>query len=253
MLRASVLTVALMVAVGAEAQVIDERSTGPFTCRANFSLAGYEPLLAELAQVQTDLMRVTGVAAARERVDLYFFSDERTYRDYLKSHFPQVPYRRALFVKGSGLGRVYVYRSPEMAVDVRHESTHALLHASLPMVPLWLDEGLAEYFEVPADQRSSGHANRKRLTWKVFVGRPPRMADLEAKRELAEMTDADYAYAWAWVHFMIEGPPEAREELVRFLRDIGDSTTPGLLSQRLEARLPGLDRRFVAHFRSLQR
>ncbi|GIT30210.1 MAG: hypothetical protein Ct9H300mP1_22560 [Planctomycetaceae bacterium] len=32
--------------------------------------------------------------------------------------------------------------------DLRHEFTHGVLHSSLKRVPLWLDEGLAEYFEV---------------------------------------------------------------------------------------------------------
>jgi len=237
----------------ARSQELDQRTTGPFLCRADFSLAGYESLLAELAQVQIDLTQATGVQAAREPVELYLFSDDRSYRAYLQAHFPQVPYRRALFVKGSGAGRVYVHRSPEMAVDVRHESTHALLHATLPMVPLWLDEGLAEYFEVPSQQRATGNPNRKRLNWKIFFGRAPRLAALEAKRELVEMTETDYSYAWAWVHFMLHGPPEARDELVHFLADIGNNTPPGLLSQRLEQRLPGAESRFIAHFRTWKR
>ena len=33
--------------------------------------------------------------------------------------------------------------------DLRHELTHALLHGVLQDVPLWLDEGLAVYFELP--------------------------------------------------------------------------------------------------------
>ena len=32
--------------------------------------------------------------------------------------------------------------------DLRHEATHALLHVAVGDLPLWLDEGLAEYFEV---------------------------------------------------------------------------------------------------------
>ena len=35
----------------------------------------------------------------------------------------------------------------QFEADLRHECTHALLHAALPYVPLWLDEGLASLYE----------------------------------------------------------------------------------------------------------
>ena len=44
---------------------------------------------------------------------------------------------------------VYTYWGNRIQQDLRHELTHAILHSVLKDVPLWLDEGLAEYFEVP--------------------------------------------------------------------------------------------------------
>ena len=72
------------------------------------------------------------------------------HRTYIEAHYPDIPYRRALFIKEHGLAGLYAYRHADLAVDLRHECTHAMLHASLPYVPLWLDEGLAEYFEATA-------------------------------------------------------------------------------------------------------
>ena len=130
----------------------DERVSGPFVCRADFRLDEYDGLFVELAQLQIDLSHALGVEPAREPVELYLFQTEQAYRTFLQVRLPQVPYRRALFVKGRGPGKVFAYKSKALPVDVRHEGTHGLLHAALPMVPLWLDEGLAEYFEVPAGQ-----------------------------------------------------------------------------------------------------
>ena len=62
-----------------------------------------------------------------------------------------MPYRPALFILEGGSPGVYTYRKPDLDIDVRHECTHALLHSALPVVPLWLDEGIAKYFEVPAE------------------------------------------------------------------------------------------------------
>ena len=86
----------------------------------------------------------------------------------------------------------------------------------------------------------------------VPIGRIQKLAQLEAKRDVSEMNATDYRHAWAWTHFLLHGPPEAHDELVRFLADIHNSTPPGQLSVRLEQRLPGLDKRLVAALQKLE-
>ncbi len=235
------------------AQSVDSRVAYPFLVRADFPLAEYSALFDELIQMQNEVTRVLALPPPREAVHIVLFRDEATYRAYGKKHFPAVPFRRALFVKAAGPGTVYAFRGPELPVDVRHESTHGLLHATLPMVPLWLDEGLAEYFEVAAEQRAAGNPHHDALKWNLRLGRAPRLARLESRHDLSEMTAGDYRDAWAWVHFMLHGPPEAHDELVRFLADIRASAAPGQLSARLESRLPGVERRLVEHFRAWPR
>ncbi len=232
------------------AQSWDQRTAGPFVARADFSLEQLSPLLGDLSQIQNELVRVLGLPQPRETVELILFRDEAQYRAVVRQRFPNVPYRRALFIKSSGSGAVYAFRGPELPVDLRHEATHGLLHATLPMVPLWLDEGLAEYFEVAADQRASGNPHQAALKWNLRLGMTPHLARLEAKRDVAEMSAADYRDAWAWVHFMLHGPSEAHQELVQFLGDIRAGTPPGQLGQRLERRLPGVEKRLAAHFKS---
>lgn len=113
---------------------------------------------------------------------------------------------------------------------------------------MWLDEGLAEYFEVGAGERASGNPHHKALTWNLRLGRVPRLARLEALRDVADMSADDYRDAWAWVHFLLHCPTEARHELVRFLGDIRAGASPGPLNQRLELRLSGAEKRLVEHF-----
>lgn len=231
----------------------DQRVSGPVVCRADFSLEGYNGLFRDLASVQADLTRNLAIPPAAEPVELYLFHDKRSFLAHMQKRYPNVPIRRALFVKGVGPGRVFVYRHDELPIDVRHEGTHALLHAALPMVPLWLDEGLAEYFEVPPTDRAYDNPHLTALRWDLRLGNIPRVARLEAKRDLADMSSTDYRHAWAWVHFMMHGPTEARDELVQFLGDIRMSTPPGKLSERLERRLPGVEQRLVQHFKEWKR
>ncbi|NLY02387.1 MAG: hypothetical protein GXY83_40395 [Rhodopirellula sp.] len=231
----------------------DERTLGPFVCRADFDLAQLDPFFTQLELLQSDLNHHLGVRPASEPVELYLFRNERRYREALSRHLPGIPYRRALYVKTGGRGMVLAYWSREIEVDLRHECTHALLHATLPVVPLWLDEGLAEYFEVQREQRAFENQHLGAVRWLARFGITPRLEKLEKKSDVSDMGGAEYRDSWAWVHFMLHGPYLAHDELVRYLADIQNHAPPGILSSRLRARLPDCDRRFGAHFQSWKR
>jgi len=253
-LRTLAAALAMVAASVAQAESwADVRVAGPFVCRADFPLGEMDGFFAELAQLQADLTRALGIRPAPEAIELYLFRDEQSYRRWLREHLPEMPYRRAFYYKQGGPGRVLVHRSPDFFVDIRHECTHALLHASLPMVPLWLDEGLAEYFELPPAQRAYDSPYLEGVTWAVRFGLAPRLERLEKEADFAALGRADYRDSWAWVHFMLHGPAEAHGELVRFLADLQTGTPPGLLSQRLAVRLKEPRSQFATHFKHWKR
>ena len=203
----------------------------------------------EMAVLQDDLTGILGARKSRGAVHVFLFQEQATYRAYLKQYFPAVPCRRALYMKARGPGMVFASRGPDFEIDVRHECAHALLHAWLPSVPLWLDEGLAEYFEVARDQRASDPSHLRQVQSLVRSGRLPRLEELEAIEDLDQMGASEYRDAWAWVHFLLHGPREGREELLRYLADLEAGESIGPLSARLRRRIPDLDRRLVEHFR----
>ena len=100
---------------------VDTRQVGPFVCQATFSLDELEPFFAELETLDSDLIRTLGIEAANQPIYIYLFSNAQTHREYLAKHYPNVPYRRALFVEQGGQQGVYVYRHDELEIDVRHE------------------------------------------------------------------------------------------------------------------------------------
>lgn len=227
----------------------DERLAGPFSCHADFGLAGQEPLLAELANLQQDLVKALGASQTRETVHLFLFQERATYQAYMQRHFPKVPYRRALFIKARGPGMVFAWRGDDFEVDVRHECTHALLHAWLQGLPMWLDEGLAEYFEAPHDERAGKHPHLAAVQALVASGELPRLEALEELAEIDEMGRDEYRDAWAWVHFALHGPQAAQVEFQRHLAELAAGTQCEALSVRLRRRLPDLNRHMAAHFR----
>lgn len=232
---------------------VDTRKIEPFTFRAEFPLDSLEPFLRQLGKLQEELTRYLGVPPAEEAIHVYLFRDRASYTRYMKRHLPEVPFRRALYVKRDGPGRVYAYWDKEVTTDLRHECTHALLHAALPLVPLWLDEGLAEYFELPPAQRAFGSSYLSPLRLRAMLGIVPDLKELEEKGDMAEMGQGEYRDSWAWVHFMLHGCRTAHLELAAYLADIRDQTPPGQLSRRLRHRLPDVEDRFTAHFRRWKR
>ncbi|MCI0492864.1 MAG: hypothetical protein L0Z07_08000 [Planctomycetes bacterium] len=252
---------------------VDTRQVGPFVCQATFPLGEYEVLFAELPELQRELTRTLGLPPARRPIDIKLFADETEHRAFLKQHYAHVPYRRALFVKEGGNAGVYAYRHDELDIDLRHECTHALLHSVLSTVPLWLDEGLAEYFEVPPSQRAFDHPHFESLRWNMRLGMVQTLEDLEQRKELSEMAGFDYRYSWAWVHFMLHGPQSAHHALVGYIASLGQSAPgdaekrdpeirlanysetsqehmlPVLLSARLVQTVPNPTEKMVQHFK----
>jgi hypothetical protein len=232
---------------------IDQRQQGPFLVRATFDLSPHRALIEELPLLELELRRVLALRPCSEPIGIELFRDKQQHREYLRQRFPATPWRRALFVKQDGRSTVFAFQDEQMGIDLRHECTHALLHADLAMVPLWLDEGLAEYFEMPPDQRAFGNPHGRALMWDLRFGLLEDIATLEAKRDLKDMTSSDYRSAWAWTHFLLHGPQQAAEQLWSFLGDIRRGEPPGQLSARLAGALPGAEKMLARHFRQWSR
>ena len=226
----------------------DTRIFGPFICRADFSLRNVEPFLNELSGLQKDLVDALGIPAAKEPIEVYLFHDQKTYNEYLKQYFPNVPFRRAVYIKADGPGRVFAYRSEQFEIDMRHECTHALLHASLKNIPLWLDEGLAGYFELPANKRISGSPHLSSIRRNAWWGKAPPLENLEKCVNISDMGKAEYRDSWAWVYFMLHSSPVTLSELNLYLNDLDKQNPQDLLSVRLKRHIPALEQSFTAYF-----
>jgi hypothetical protein len=231
---------------------LDTRRIDPFVIQATFPLGEYDQLFHELPELQREISRTLGIPPARAPIEIFLFSNADQYRSYVERHFPKVPFRPALFIWDGGTPAVYTYRKPELDVDLRHECTHALLHSVLPVVPLWLDEGLAKYFEVPARARASGHPYFDDLKWKwsLRLGMVRTIESLEQRDKLTDMDAADYRYSWAWVHFMLHGPEPAHQALVSYLACYRASAPAGNLSVHLAAAVPHPTEQMIQHFKN---
>ena len=236
----------------APADWVARETTGIFEIQSEYALNDKDSreLIQQITALQNDVQTLLNLKSENRPVEISLFKNRSTYRAHLSQRVPEGMNRPALFVQGTDMGRVYVYRHWGFDVDLRHESTHAVLHNALPYVPMWLDEGLAEYFEVVALKRSSGNPHLASLKRAILFGWRPSLPHLEAAEDLADMGANEYREAWAWAHFMLHGPPEVRQVLSDFLFDIQSGEAAGLLSERLAETVPNADVRLVEHIRN---
>ena len=233
----------------ADGNWVDFHTSGAYFCRSEFRLSEAEAaqLLDELDELRRTLETTLGITVQDRSIQLNFFAHRRSYVNFISQRVPEGTGRRALYVEGPDMGRLYAYRSLSFATDVRHETTHALLHNALPFVPLWLDEGLAEYFEVPADERLGGSPHLRLLRWAVKFGWKPRLERLDSIVEQRSFGRRDYRESWAWVHFLLHESKESRDVLLTYFHDINRGRAPGLLSERILSEMPDAETRLVRH------
>jgi hypothetical protein len=224
-----------------------------FTVMTNFRLKNKHPLITELEEVRKQVTETLDlpVDQHQEQVSVYIFSSELEYHQYLQATYPGLPRRRAYFIGTPGELAVYTFWGDRIREDLRHEFTHGILHAGSKNVPLWLDEGLAEYFEVT----HAGGTNDEyveRLTTAINNGWRPDIRRLERLEEVGQMQRADYQEAWAWVHLMLHDVPQGRELLLSYLAELRTSAHPAPFTDRLDAKFPGATTRLLDHIASLQ-
>ena len=224
-----------------------------FVIHSNVRLDSDNVLVQELKNVRERLFAMLRLPEQRDPVNVYLFSDEASYRYYMNTTWQNLPPRRAYFVGTSRELAVYSFLGSNVQEDLRHEFTHGLLHASLRTVPLWLDEGLAEYFEVDPNMPNAVHTEHvneckraKQQSWS------PNLFRLEMLSDFRDMTQRDYAEAWGWVHYMLQTSDETAEVLLQYLASLESAKTAPRLLPQLEAAAPGYFNDLQAHVARMQ-
>lgn len=230
-----------------------EVTAGSFRIHADFEISGREQLLAELEQLSTDVAQLLELTYPRAMIHVVIFSSADEYRRYMAHYYPDLPERRALFIQQRGTGMLFAHRHPDLATDLRHETTHAILNDSSDALPLWLDEGLAEYFEVPAAMRWSGHSHLLALGPLLANGSSAHSAwtELESLEELGDvsaMSSEHYRDAWSWVHFLLHRRLSTRRILVQHLQQLRQSRPSRPLSRTVAEQIPKWREEFSDHF-----
>ena len=209
-------------------------------------------LIDELVARQSDIADKLRLPVSDEPINIYLFEDSDKFQNFMRKLHPDFADRRAFFVKNDTQLRIFAHWGPRVGEDLRHEVTHGYLHSVVPNMALWMDEGFAEFFEVPRGKRgiNSQHiyqlSNRYRHSEWL-----PNLERLESIRSPADLTQADYAESWLWVHYLLE----TNEATRKFIQDhlarlrLSGSDTP--ISEQIKTLLPDAEIQLVEHLRKL--
>jgi tetratricopeptide (TPR) repeat protein len=187
-------------------------------------------------------------AEGARRFPVYLFSGRAGYQRYLNEGLG-VREESTAGIYHLGLRQLLIWNLPDRAAmfeTVRHEGLHQYLHRWIADPPVWLNEGLAEFYENAQFQRPPsqeiqlhpGHletlqgARNTLPSLATFV-----RLDAEGFYSNAQL---NYAQAWAFVHMLLTTTPE-RRKLFDALLDAGAEGAKA--SEAIELVFGGLDLR----------
>jgi hypothetical protein len=189
-----------------------------------------------LTTLPLEIEQALAIKLANANIRLVVLANETEFDHYLKKNFPGLPKRRALFVQNRGPGLVLTYMHSDWLTDARHECTHALLHASGIKLPLWLDEGLAEYFEVECTEKGVHPSHRNAVASQLRYGQVVQIEDFEQSQNATTLSPKEYRDAWSIVAFLLNHNAESKQALQEYIEDLRTGAAAGLLSRRLPAK-----------------
>ncbi|HYK02144.1 MAG TPA: tetratricopeptide repeat protein [Thermoanaerobaculia bacterium] len=184
----------------------------------------------DILRMRAALAKVTKLEVRTERpTRVYIFPSERRFATYREAALDvKNDAVTGVFVTSSSGGNFILLDSSAESVDrvVYHELTHQFVQNTSAGLPLWFNEGLAEYystFQTVGDQTLIGRAVQDHVRWLRF-----QFQSLIPLRELFATTSSSptytegdrhgifYAQSWALVHYLMTDPAR-RTQLGRFL------------------------------------
>ena len=206
---------------------------------SDFVLPPHHRLLDELVAQRADLNRRLNLPSSDEPIHVYLFENEDRFKSFMKIYHPEFPDRRAFFLETDTKLSVYAQWGDRVAEDLRHEITHGYLHSTVPNMPLWLDEGLAKFYEVARNERGINRPYVNLLGQRLSREHwRPDLKRLEQLDPAKDMSLNDYAESWAWVYFMLETRGEYAGVLRAYISDLRRDGIPTAFYERLNTAIP---------------
>ena len=230
---ASLLAVCILIdgenLLSADVPAVQRR--GPFLVTHETSLEACNEAIRHLEKIAHEIEALLGIRPRSDQlIQITLFSRDKNLQRFLAQEHPLFKGREAVYVRSPTGPRIFAASGPSLVENLRHESVHAILHQHFPVVPLWLDEGLAEYFEAPFEESMRKDPHLDLVTKRAKRGDLPALAVLETRNASETLSIQDYEASWAWIHFCLVGSTVRRNSFLTYLNDLkyGDPSSTSL-------------------------
>jgi hypothetical protein len=220
---------------------------------ADFYLPQSHRILDDLVDLRYEIAENLEISLDDRPIEVFLFRDEKKFRQFVQRHV-KLPDRRAFFVKKNQRLMIFSFWGGRAEEDLRHEVTHGYLHSSFDALPLWIDEGIAEYFEINYREHriNRPHVNLLADAYRKGTWRPD-LKPLEQFNNNASLNQLEYAESWLWIHFLLEYNDQTRKLLITELQRIqhAPSAAAQPFSQVIDRQLPEWRSALINHLKSL--
>ncbi|MDX1804227.1 MAG: DUF1570 domain-containing protein [Alcanivorax sp.] len=187
----------------------------------------------------------------QSRLEIYLLADQSAFRQWMQARSGNDSrYFDGVFIPGSDAIAVWPWSAQpgDIGQTLLHEGCHRLLAPVAAAAPLWLHEGLAQYFQTlrlaqgQAVVRAPDGARERLKRWidehRLISLRKYLALDNRHWQQLAHRQDnIAYTVAWATTAFLMSSP-KGQKTLRRLLQDLDKSGLPPSAA-RVDALYPG--------------
>lgn len=178
------------------------------------------------------------------------FANRAAYLNHLDKTLPKAPRRTSLFVVRGGNPTILAADGDSLKRDLLHESVHVINYANFGSenLPLWLDEGTAEWFEADETQQAMVHGEMIATIMgdqRKALAMPLKLTSIERITTTTKADALSYAASWAWSRFLGDPATACHRIWLRYLADIQSGIVAGMLSHRLALAVPNYEELFL--------
>ena len=237
--------------------------TGHFTLFSDAPIETVQALSRNLELLHSVLARLNPERTIKSPLPtwVFIFRDQESFGPYrlrmngrssaISGYFLSHPHANFVAIDGSsGMGASRI---------VYHEYLHYFARHNLPGLPLWFNEGLAEFyttFERHEDEVTIGKPVERHVEWLRTNGLIPFRRFLDTDTDSAIYNEQDrnggyYAQSWALVHMLLASNQERRRQVTRYLDLLSEGTDAGEALQIAFGKAPrGLQQELEEYLRA---
>ncbi len=214
-----------------------------------------ERLRSALSQLNPDLELISPVPTW-----IYVFKSTSSFAPYRLLYEGRPQPAEGYFVEHPYGNYVAINADPRRDATrlIYHEYLHHVLANNYPALPLWLNEGLAEYystFEVVGGDARIGLPILLHVLWlhdNALIPLPRLVEMNHSSRDYNEGSRRGvfYAESWALVHYLLASHPERRQQTAQYMRDLARGAGSAEAFQRAFGDLAILERGLRAYARA---